>query len=92
MDDEKRKQVALQCKAVAHLAKAVADVYDHRAMRLEINAVVGDVDLIGKWSANAMEVLGEMLNGMDAVDESDDWMKPVFREAQRLWPQQIPGA
>lgn len=92
MDDEKRKQVALQCKAVAHMARALAEVYDHRAMRLESDWVKGDGELIGRWSANAMEILGEMLNGMDAVDESDDWMKPVFREAQRLWPQQTPGA
>jgi len=24
---------------------------------------------------------------MDAVTEEDDWLKPVFEEAQRRWPQ-----
>jgi hypothetical protein len=34
-----------------------------------------------------METLGDILNGMNAVDEKEDaWLDPIFREAQRLWP------
>ena len=84
--EAKRKQVAEQCKAVAHMATALAQVHTDYA-----NSVVpisGDehVEQVGKRTAAFMETLGDMLNGMDAVDSSDDWMKPVFAGAHRLWP------
>lgn len=89
--DDRRKQVAEQCKAVAHMAAALAEVYRVKADNFANEANKGPdqlVDLVGNWSAGHMETLGNILNGMDAVDgDEDDWMEPVFREAQRLWPQ-----
>lgn len=87
--DDTNKQVALQCKAVVHMCEALAEVYRMRQGRHEAGGKAADdvADLIGRWSAQAMETLGDMLNGMDAVDEEKDaWIDPVIREAQRRWP------
>lgn len=86
--DEKRQQVADQCRVVAHLAKAVWEVYSDKARMFASDAKGPDdiVDIVGKWSAAHMENLGELLNGMDAADEDDDWTAPIFRKAQELWP------
>jgi len=88
MTIDKRKQVADQCRVVAHLAKAIHEVYsDKTSMFASEDTGPNDiVDLVGKWSAAHMEQLGEILNGMDAVDGSDDWVNPIFRKAQKLWP------
>lgn len=85
---DKREQVALQFKAVAHMAQALADVYKDKASMMSSTYPLegGHLELVGRWSANHMEALGDILNGMDACDEADDWMAPVFEEAHRLWP------
>lgn len=88
--DARRKQVADQCRAVAHLAAALAQVSDDYARMFgNVGAVRPDdiVEMVGKRTARQMEVLGNILNGMDANDDEDEWMAPVFLEAQRLWPQ-----
>lgn len=85
-DEEKRKQVAAQCRAVAHMAKALAQVHSDKAIIID-HGPYSPIDFVGKQTAHLMEVLGDTLNGMDAIDpDEDDWMTPVFREAQRLWP------
>ena len=85
---DKRKQVALQCKAVSHMAKAIAEIYsDYEAMFERDGGMRGLEDQVGKRTAAWMETLGDMLNGIDAAMPEDDWMAPVFEEAQRLWPQ-----
>lgn len=87
--NEKRKQVALQCRAVAHMAQALAKVYaDKERMFLSDTKGPDDIiDIVGKWSASHMEDLGNILNGIDAADSDEDaWMEPVFLEAQRLYP------
>lgn len=88
--DEKRQQVADQCRAVAHLAKAIWEVYSDKAKIFASDDKGPDklVDLVGKWSAGHMERLGDILNGMDAVEEGDDWMIPIFEKAHRLFPQE----
>lgn len=88
MDIDKRKQVANQCRVVAHLANAINEVYSDKAKMFASDDTGPNdiVDLVGKWSAAHMEALGEILNGMDAVEESDDWTGPIFRNAQKLWP------
>lgn len=82
-------QVALQCKAVVHMCEALAEVYRMKQRRHEEGGKAADdlADLTGRWSAETMETLGDILNGMDAVDEDEDgWIDPVIREAQRRWP------
>jgi hypothetical protein len=95
MTDEKSKQVALQCRAVAHLAKALTEVYtDYETMFASGNYPAGDafVEHIGSRTAALMETLGDILNGMDAVEDEDAWMEPVFKKAHDLWPTDVGGA
>lgn len=88
--NEKRRQVADQCRVVAHLAKAIWEVYSDKARLFASESKGPDdiVDLVGKWSAGHMEKLGDILNGMDAVEEEDDWTGPIFEKAHRLFPQE----
>ena len=87
------QQVADQCRAVSQLCKNMAEIHDAYAiMYSSIHTTGGKgpetiVNLVGDRSASFMEQIGDMLNGMDAADESDEWMEPIFREAQRLFPQ-----
>lgn len=84
---DKQKQVSEQCRAVSHLATALAQIHsDYAKMLADGKPNDGFVEQVGKRTAALMETLGEILNGMDAADETDDWMIPIFREAQRLWP------
>jgi hypothetical protein len=86
--EQKRQQVADQYRVVAHLAKVMAGVHDQLASVIESGAGAIDsiLDIQGERSAMIMEYLGDTLNAMDAVDETDAWTGPVFAEAQRLFP------
>lgn len=75
-----------QCRVVAHLATALVEIHKDKAGLFETGRMDELVEMIGRNTASYMETLGEMLNGMDAVTDDDDWTAPVFREAQRLWP------
>jgi len=88
-DAEKREQVAKQLDAVAHLATVLAGVSKDYALmlRAERSPVWDLADMVGNRSAYQMEVLGDMLNNMDAVDDSDEWMTPIFDAAHKLFPQ-----
>lgn len=87
--DEKQKQVADQCRAVAHMATALAQVHSDYAKMFEAGGpVLNLTETVGKRTAHFMETLGDWLNGMDAVTQEDEFMAPIFREAQRLWPTQ----
>lgn len=86
--DEKadlRRQVADQCRVVAHLARAIAEVHEVKAKSLETGSQGADqiAEFAGERTARLMENLGDVLNGMDAVTEEDDWTTPIFQEAQR---------
>ncbi len=88
-DPAKTKEQALaQCRVVAHLARQIAIVHEQKAEAYElVNMDAGLIDVVGQFSANAMEVLGDMLNGMDAVDDEEDaWTDPVFEVAHATWP------
>ena len=88
MSDEKREQVAKQCEAVAHMATALARVNADYSKMFRDGHMDTLIEQVGKRTAHLMEVLGDVFNGMDAVDGDEDaWMDPVFKEAQRLWPQ-----
>jgi hypothetical protein len=86
MPNDKREQVALQCAAVAHLAQALAGVRSDYVALVRSGALDQLLDQLGAETAQQMEMLGDILNGMDAVADDDEWLTPVFAEAQRLWP------
>jgi hypothetical protein len=92
MPNDKQAQVAAQCNAINHMATAIALVHADYAQIIAGGQMESTLDMVGQRTASFMEQLGEMLNAMDACDESDDWMIPVFREAQRLWPVTDPSA
>lgn len=86
MSEENRKQVADQCRAVAHMARALAEVFDDKGRVFEEGGAASIIDFVGKQTANLMETLGDILNGMDATDEDEDaWLNPVFEAAQRIY-------
>lgn len=86
--EKTKEQVLAQCRVVAHLAKQIAMIHEQKAEVYEdMNMDARLIDVVGQFSANAMEVLGDMLNGMDAVDEDEDaWTSPVFEVAHATWP------
>lgn len=85
---EKQDQLVQQCKVVAHLANAIMQVHlDLADIYEQIPHTDAQVDHVGNRTARLMETLGDVLNGMDAVDaEEDGWVNPVFEEARRLFP------
>lgn len=84
-----RDQVLAQCRAVAHMARAIAEVHDDKAETLALIMTRDDgfAEFMGRQTAGLMEVLGDLLNDMDAVTSEDDWIQPIFAEAHRRWPQ-----
>ncbi len=86
--DDKRKQVAAQCRAVAHMARTISEVYDDIAKMHESGPGGWDelTEIRGQRTAELLEELGDILNGMDAVTDEDAWVHPILEEAQRRWP------
>lgn len=94
-EQNKRDQIVEQCRVIEHLAKAVAGVHkDLIGIYGHSKFSESDLywDIAGSRTAAFMEQLGDMLNAMDACDPEDDWVNPVFVEAQRLWPVAPPGS
>ena len=81
------EQVQLQSRVVAHLARAIAEIFEDHSRYVHPELM----ETIGARSARLMETLGDILNGMDACTEDDDWIAPVFEEAHRLWPPSAPA-
>lgn len=90
----KRAQVVAQCKVVAHLAKAMADLHTDLATFHEHPSASSDsiLDMAGNRTAAFMEELGDWLSNMDAVTEEDEWTDEVFRAAHIMFPQPKPQA
>jgi hypothetical protein len=90
-DGKKHKQIADQCKVVVHLAGALAEVFGDYARRFgeyppdDFTCGIA-ADGIGRLSAAVMDKLGDILNGMDAASDEDEWVDPIFEKAQQLWP------
>lgn len=81
-----RDQVIAQCRVVEHLAKALADLHADLARAYAEPGAAVILDIAGERTAHIMEALGNILNGMDAVEDSDEWTAPIFAEAQKRWP------
>lgn len=73
-----------QCRAVVHLALAVAEVYTSNALIVASDSRLAEQ--IGAASAEVMEYLGDTLNSTDATTEEDEWLDPIFEAAQERWP------
>ncbi len=86
-ENELSKQVADQCRVVAHLAEAISKVHDQKAKLFDAKTMPDIAAYAGWQTAALMEQLGEILNGMDAVSaEEDAWTDPIFERAQKLFP------
>lgn len=86
----RRSQAAKQCDVVAHLCRALIDVHEDRAriLRTDSPAADGLVEITGDRTAYLMEMLGDVLSGMDAVDPKEDgWTDSIYAEAHQMWPQ-----
>ena len=77
-----------QCRVVAHLAQEMAGLHTELAAAYSGSpGAAGDiVSIAGPRCAAIMEALGEMLNGMDAVPDDNEWTDPIFRASQARWP------
>lgn len=84
--EERRKQVADQCRAVQRLSAVMARLHGDYAKMFKAGHSDQLIELVGERTARFMETLGDMLNGMDAICEEDRWMDPIYEEAHRLWP------
>lgn len=85
---EKQIQLCHQCMQVARLAQEIANVHWELAvLHRSVPEKEGFVDYVGKLSHERMEALGNMLNGMDAVDpELSRISKSVFEGARKYFP------
>lgn len=87
--DEIRNQVVSQCKAVEHLAHVLARLHSDKALFYTHPGPRDDaglLNMIGDQTAGYMDLLGNILNNMDAVTEEDARLVPVFEKAHELWP------
>jgi hypothetical protein len=82
----KREQIVQQCVAVRHMARTIADIYGDMAILFAEGRAEKISEIVGSESAALLETLGDILNGMDAVTEDDEWIDPIIEEAQRVWP------
>ena len=68
-------------RVIAHLAKNIMGVsMDKAVLMAEGHWPMHEFTV--SLSYNAMNALGDILNGMDAVTEEDAWMNPVFERAR----------
>ena len=84
--DAKQQQVVDQCKAVSYLATQLASVHTELATIYATNIPENILTRVGERTAALMEQLGDVLNGMDAVDEDDRWIDPIFERAHAMFP------
>ena len=89
MDDVKRKQVSDQCPAIAHLAEIISKVHSGCAYLFASGSpmMTGLEDQVGERTACLLDYLGDVLNGMDAVDDGDEWIGEVLRMSREIFPE-----
>ena len=86
MNEEKRIQVANQCKAIAALCGQIAAVHAGLERIFRGGHLDELLDQVGKDTANLMEDLGNVVNNMDIVQAEDAWMEPIFDGAHAMFP------
>lgn len=65
------------------MAKSLIEVHDEL---IPLHAPRGVMEMQCERSAQIMEMMGETLNAMDAVDDKQDaWMTPVFAKAHQIF-------
>lgn len=87
------RQTALvaMCMEVARMAENIAGVNWELAVlnAAHPNSDEGFVDYVGRLAHKRMEMLGDILNGMDAVmAEDEERSKPIFEMARKNFPLQ----
>lgn len=87
MADEKQKQVADQCRAVAHMATAIANIYTDYARLFADGHMDRLEDQVGERTAALMNTLGDILIGGDAVTDDDEWVNPIMERAKIMFPE-----
>ena len=88
ISDETRQQVALQCRAIAHMARELANIHTDYSDMCARGMLDDIVPLVGPRTAAFMEKLGDMMNAIDAVTDEDAWVTPVFKKAHEMWGRQ----
>lgn len=88
--EEKRNALVSQCMEVARMATAIASVNWELAVIHSLPREAdseGFLDMVGKFSHERMETLGNMMNGMD-ICEGEDVKRSteIFARARRLFP------
>ena len=83
---EKNEQLKSQYKAVAHLARSMANLCDEMSTIADLDNFQNIVDIQGERTHYWMDQLGTMLDSCDAVSEDDEWIAPLYDEARRIFP------
>ena len=77
---------------VAHLATQVMTIARETAALARHSGDEKTVSPLLEFSMRPMmECLGDLLNGLDAVEPSDSWTNAVFKELHRRFPRQRPA-
>jgi len=80
-----QQQIVDQCRAIAHIAVQIANIHAELATIYEKNIPENILMVVGKRTAGLMEQLGDIMNGMDAVDTDDAWLDPIFDRSQSMF-------
>jgi len=87
-DEATLAQVGRQCRAVSHMAQTIANIHTDYAKMYEggEKGMAPIAEIVGERTSQLLEELGDILNGMDAVTDDDEWVNPIIAEAQKRWP------
>lgn len=83
MSTTNSEQLADQYRAIAHMAKQIAKVYD----QLVGCAASMPISVSGPKSARLLEMLGDAMNADDIVEAADAWVSPIIEKAHEMFPE-----
>ncbi|MCP4967931.1 MAG: hypothetical protein GY926_22190, partial [bacterium] len=82
MSEERRHQIVNQHRAVAALARSLAELMEDKAWAINTGLLDTLADTHDQDSLALMNTLGDVLNDMDAVDEDlEEFVGVVFASA-----------